>query len=176
MRLGAIILTGGASSRMGEDKAARLWSGVRAVDRVAAVARAAGAGQVVTAGARDYGYPHVPDPAPLSGPVAGIRAALGLLPAVERVLVLAVDAPTITPEDLAPLLATPGAAYEGLPLPMLFARAAAPSDAEDGWPLRRFADRCGLIRLPAPSGRIPHLRGANTPDEQAALEAGGPPG
>ena len=36
VKLGAIILTGGASSRMGADKAEALWLGVRAVDRVAA--------------------------------------------------------------------------------------------------------------------------------------------
>src|SRR4051794_11241884 len=56
MELGALILTGGASSRMGVDKAAAAWSGVRAVDRVVALAKALGAQPVLTAGAVDYGY------------------------------------------------------------------------------------------------------------------------
>ena len=38
--LGAMILTGGASSRMGVDKATQLWEGIAAVERVAALARA----------------------------------------------------------------------------------------------------------------------------------------
>lgn len=170
MRLAAIVLTGGASSRMGEDKAARLWAGVRAVDRVAATARAAGALEIVTAGAGDYGYPHIADPEPFSGPVAGILSGLRRLPGALRVLVLAVDAPTVSPEDLTPLLDTPGAVYDGLPLPMLFDPATAPADAASGWPLRRFAERCGLASLAPRPDRLPHLRGANTPEEQAALE------
>ena len=47
MSLGAVILTGGSSRRMGADKAAELWFGVRAVDRVAEVARDCGANYAV---------------------------------------------------------------------------------------------------------------------------------
>ena len=43
MQLGAIILSGGASSRMGVDKAAMDWLGRRAVDRVADLAFEVGA-------------------------------------------------------------------------------------------------------------------------------------
>ena len=48
-----------------------------------------------------------------------------------RALVLAVDAPTLTPADLAPLLAVAGAgaAYEGLHLPMVAALDALPGEA-----------------------------------------------
>ena len=67
--LGAIILTGGASRRMGTDKAAQLWDGRRAVDRVAELARSVGATVVVSAGDGEFGLPRAPDPAPLSGPV-----------------------------------------------------------------------------------------------------------
>jgi molybdopterin-guanine dinucleotide biosynthesis protein A len=40
---GAIILCGGASRRMGRDKAALDWDGVRAVDRLAAWRECVGA-------------------------------------------------------------------------------------------------------------------------------------
>lgn len=168
----AVILTGGASSRMGEDKAAQDWGGLRAVDRVAALARAAGATEIVTAGAVDFGLPWIADPAPLSGPVAGVLGAARAARA-ERLLVLAVDAPTLRLEDLAPLLAAPGAgaAYDGLPLPMVLARAAIPAEALDDWPLRRLVERAGLAPLAVEAGAAARIRGANTPEERARLLA-----
>jgi molybdopterin-guanine dinucleotide biosynthesis protein A len=173
--LAAVILTGGASRRMGQSKATGMWGEVRAVDRLSNLARAIGAKAVVTAGGPDLGLPHAPDPVPLSGPVAGVRAFAALRGSgdAERWLILAVDAPTIRPEDLVPLLAmpSPGACYESLPLPMVLWASAMPADAEDGWPLWRLVERAGLARLAPNPGRLAHLRGANTPAERAALLA-----
>lgn len=174
-RLGAVILTGGASSRMGLDKAALDWAGLRAVDRAAAAAKGAGADAVITVGPRDYGLPNVADDPPLGGPVGGVLAGLAALQAAgcDRALVLAVDAPTLTPDDLAPLLAAPapGAAYEDLHLPLAMAVAAAPWDLAADAPLRRLAAEAGLARLAAPPDAQARLRGANTPEERAALLA-----
>lgn len=175
--LGAIILTGGASRRMGADKATQVWGRRRAVDRVAALAARLGASEVVTAGPGDFGLPRALDPKPFSGPVAGVLSALKLIdPGIERVLVLAVDAPTLRPGDLAPLISTadPGAVFEGFPLPMLIARTAVAGDAQDDWPLRRLAERAGLTYLRAAPAAHGRLRGANTPEERDQLlkEAG----
>ena len=164
--LGAIILCGGASRRMGRDKAVLDWDGARAVDRVVALARAVGAQALVTAGA-DLGLPWVADDQALAGPVGGVLAGARFL-AAERLLVLAVDAPTVTIEDLAPLLAA-GGYYEGLPVPMVVEVSALPADAEAGWPLRRLVERAGLAALPVPEGALARLRGANTPEERAGL-------
>ncbi len=175
--LGAIVLTGGASSRMGEDKASQAWGERRAVDLVAALARSVGAARVVTAGGGDFGLPWAADPAPFSGPVAGlVRGADMFGPAFARLLVLAVDAPTLLADDLAPLLAAPapGASYRSLPLPMVVSRAAIPPDAEGGWPLKRVVERAGLAQLEPPDGALARLRGANTPDERARLLSGRP--
>jgi len=174
---GAIILTGGASRRMGADKASLDWDGLRAVDRVAALAAAAGAARVLTAG-RDLGLEHVEDPRPGAGPVAGVLGGAAALAAtgLTRALVLAVDAPTVTVADLAPLLATqgPGAFYEGLPVPMVVALEALPDDAEVGWPLRRLVERMGLKALPCDEPVRLRVRGANTPEERARLGHLGP--
>jgi len=171
--LGAIVLTGGASRRMGEDKAALSWLGERAVDRVAALARVSGAGVVLTAGARDYGLPFIPDDKTYGGPVGGVLAGAAELArqGCGRALVLAVDAPTLLAEDLAPLLAQagPGAAYEGLHLPLVVGLDAIPPDAAADWPLGRLAERAGLVRLASPPGAALRLRGANTPDERDRL-------
>src|SRR4051812_23087594 len=109
MTLGALILAGGTSTRMGRDKATLLWGGRRAVDRLADVARVVGADPVLTVGPRTYGLPAVEDEAADGGPVAGLVAGIDALvrAGCERALVLAVDAPTLEAADLAPLLEAP---------------------------------------------------------------------
>ncbi len=167
----AIILAGGVSSRMGTDKALLDWDGRRAVDRVVDLARAAGASSVVIAGG-DYGWPFVDDGGrgPAGGVLAGAKGSAG----ATRALVLAVDAPTLTLADLAPLIAAPepGAVYAGFPLPMTIDLAAIPADAEPSWPLGRLIERAGLGRLPAPIGAHARLKGANTPAERENLLRG----
>ncbi len=142
------------------------------MDLVEDLARQAGASAIVTAGDGDYGLPRAPDPAPRSGPVAGVRAgAAHLRRSVERVLVLAVDAPTIRPADLAPLLEAPGAgaAFVGYPVPMVIAIVAIPADVEDDWPLRRLVERAHLVQIPPHPSAKARLKGANTPLEWARL-------
>lgn len=175
MQLGAMILSGGASSRMGADKALIDWLGRRAVDWVADLALEVGAKIVVTVGTADYGLPLVVEETPLGGPVGGVLAgAVALRDAgCLRALVLAVDAPSLTAEDLAPLLAAgaAGGAYEGLHFPLVVALEALPSDARDDWPMARLIERAGVVRLAAPLGTQARLRGANTPQEREALLA-----
>lgn len=174
MTFSALILAGGQSARMGQDKALIDWGGETAVSRVASLARSVGAAEVFTVG-RDYGLEFVPDPVPGAGPVGGLLAGFAEVRARggARALVLAVDAPTLQAQDLAPLLtaAAPGGAYEGLPLPMMIDLSAVPDEASNDWPLRRLVERAGLTILPAPPSAGARLRGANTPEERAALLA-----
>jgi len=175
MVLGAIILTGGAGSRMGADKATLDWAGRRAVDRVADLAAAAGARIVLTVGVRDYGLPLILDDAPFGGPAGGVLAGAPALAQAgcERMLVLAVDAPTIRVADLLPLIDCegPGAAFEGLHLPVVVDITALPPDAQAGWPLARLLERAGVARPACPPPARLRLRGANTPEERVWLDA-----
>lgn len=170
---GALVLTGGGSTRMGVDKAAMDWLGLAAVERVVALATAAGAAPVFTVGACAHGLPHVADDVAGAGPVGGVLAGAHALRAAgcSRALVLAVDAPTLRLEDLRPLLASPapGAAYEGLHLPMAVDLDALPQDARPDWPISRLAERAGLIRVACDAAARPRIRGANTPEEREAL-------
>ena len=170
---GAIILTGGASVRMGVDKAALEWCGVRAVDRVASLAQAAGAERVVTVGHTDYGLPFVPDGVRDGGPVGGVLAGAAALSAlgVRRVIVLAVDAPTIRLDDLRPLLMcrTGAAAFEGFHLPFVADIARLPSATPSDWPLARMIEATDAVRLNCPLDAQRRIRGANTPAEREAL-------
>jgi molybdopterin-guanine dinucleotide biosynthesis protein A len=173
--MGGLVLAGGASRRMGADKAAADWAGQRAVDRVFDLASGLCAGPVQVCGG-DYGLPFVPDPFPGAGPVAGILAGAQALRTAgcTSALILAVDAPTLSAADLKPLLdaADPGAFFETLPLPMVIALDALPAEARADWPLRRLAERAGLASLACTAAVTARARGANTPAEQDALLAG----
>ena len=172
--IGGLVLAGGASRRMGQDKALIEWAGRRAIDRVLELARQVCSGEVLVSGG-DYGLPFVADPHPGAGPVAGILAGARILKTggCARLVVLAVDAPTLQASDLEALLraGSPGGAFEGLPLPMLIDLGAIPSDAENDWPLRRLVERAGLAELPCPDDVRRRARGANDPAERAALLA-----
>jgi molybdopterin-guanine dinucleotide biosynthesis protein A len=173
--LGAVILAGGASARMGEDKAVMIWGGQRAIDRVAALAKTVGATELIVAGG-DYGLPFLPDAAGLhSGPLGGLMGGLRALrdKGCPRALALTADAPTVRPEDLAPLLAapSPGATYAALRLPLIIDLANLPDNLPADGPVRLLAEGMGLATLEAPAGAALRLRGANTSDERAVLLA-----
>lgn len=159
---------------MGADKARLDWRGVSAIDRLVALSHGLGIQMVLTAGA-DHGLPAVLDATPGAGPCGGILAAAQRLRAAGfvRGLVVAVDAPTVIASDIRPLLEarSPGAAYEGLPLPMVVDLAAIPAATEAQWPLQRLVQAAGLAVLPCSDEAKPRLRGANTPEERRRLLA-----
>ncbi len=157
---------------MGADKARLDWNGVSAIDRLVSLSHDLGIQMVLTAGA-DYGLPAVLDANPGEGPCGGILAAVLRLrtEGYARALVLAVDAPTATASDIRPLLeaGSPGAAYEGLPLPMAIDLAAIPAATEAQWALKRLVEAAGLVILRCSDQARPRLRGANTPEERLRL-------
>jgi molybdopterin-guanine dinucleotide biosynthesis protein A len=173
-RLGGLVLAGGTSRRMGADKALLDWGGRRAIDRVFDLAASVCGDRVLVSG-RDYGLPFVADPHLLAGPTAGILAGAAALRAkgCTAVLVLAVDAPTLTAADLTPLLEGdgPGFCYEGLPIPMAARIDALPFDAPGAWPLRRLVETAGLTILECPPQVQLRARGANDDAERAVLLA-----
>jgi molybdopterin-guanine dinucleotide biosynthesis protein A len=93
--LGA-VLTGGQSTRMGQDKAVLLVNGAPMAVTVAGVLEASGATRVVAVGGdavalRALGLDVVPDPRQGDGPLAGISAALHAGAGFDAVAVLACD-------------------------------------------------------------------------------------
>ncbi len=169
--IGGLILAGGASRRMGRDKALVDWDGRRAIDRVFELAGQV-CGEVLVSGG-DYGLPFVADPHPGAGPVAGVLAGAPALQArgYSAMLVLAVDAPTLRVSDLQLLLdeGGAGAAFETLPLPLVVRIDALPANAENDWPLRRLVERSGVKAVACPDDVLRRARGANDADEQARL-------
>lgn len=81
------VLTGGASRRMGRDKALIQIEGVRMVDRVAAALAAAGCSNVVAVGPRQLAgdLAHIDDLYPGEGPLGGVLTAMGSVASVASV-------------------------------------------------------------------------------------------
>ncbi len=107
---GAVLL-GGASSRMGRDKAKLELGGVAGATRAAELLSSLFAEVLLVGG-------QAPEDAPgakladAPGPACALRGLVGALAAASsaRVLVLATDLPLVTPELLLALVAWPGAA------------------------------------------------------------------
>jgi molybdopterin-guanine dinucleotide biosynthesis protein A len=107
--LTGLILAGGRSSRMGQDKAGLILpDGRTLLERQAAVLRSAGVDTVIASVQRGtrglpVGLAAVYDAVPGAGPLAGLAAGLRAVPA-GRVMVLAVDMPGISVAQLVELL------------------------------------------------------------------------
>ena len=105
-RVGAIVLAGGRSSRFGRDKLAEPIDGRPMLDHAVDAVRAI-ATEIVVVAARDgatvmpAGVRVVHDARAYEGPLAGLATGLaGLEPAVERIVVVGGDMPTIVPAVL----------------------------------------------------------------------------
>lgn len=100
-----VVLAGGASRRMGRDKAVLRLHGERLVDRAAARLATVTDHVVVAAGARSLGCPaEVPDAEEVQGPLAGLLAGLRAARA-PVVVAVPVDAPHTSPRVLSRLAA-----------------------------------------------------------------------
>lgn len=104
------VLCGGASSRMGRDKALLLVDGVAMAARVAAALRAGGCDEVIAiggdaAGLTALGLTVVPDEFPGEGPLGGVITALTARPEAAMVVAVACDLPALQPSSTAALIA-----------------------------------------------------------------------
>lgn len=169
-----LVLAGGLSSRMGQDKATlRIdGDGRTLLERTVAVLRAAGAEPVAVSGTREGG---IPDRWPAAGPVGGIASALEGLPDGEW-LVVPVDMPRLGNEVLAPLLGEHTktvTCWQDHPLPMRLTMNASTRETLAGF-MTRLGPECSVSALQARLGTttLPldgidtrWLVNCNTPDE-----------
>ena len=109
-----VVLTGGASRRMGRNKALIELDGVPMARRVADALTGAGCGSVIAYGGdpvalEPLALPVQPDAHPGTGPLGGVLGALELFADAdsyaEWVLVVACDLPALTALDLAAMVA-----------------------------------------------------------------------
>ena len=174
-RLAGLVLAGGASRRMGRDKA-RLPIKGKALGKIMAdTLRAAGCDPVLISGPND-----IKDVFLGQGPLAGIHAAFDHLGKAEALLIVPVDMPALSPDSLKVLAETDGEAvfYAGQSLPLKLANvphirqrleAILSQDGGD-WSIRSFV--CGLSahKLDVRGLSVLELTNLNTPDDVKTLE------
>lgn len=175
-----LLLAGGASSRMGRDKAELDWHGRPLIAHMHAVLSELPLQRVVVSGARPE-FGGIVDANPGRGPLGGIASAAQQLPDSE-LLVLAIDTPKLSTNLLQRLLDAPDSAcvcFGDSPLPMRLRLdaglrawlAAWLRDAEAPRALRRLQAQLDVWRLPIDSHEVEQLANLNTPQDW--VEAGG---
>ena len=173
MPVAGIVLAGGLSSRMGQDKALLRWRGRTLLEHSCALLGALGANPVKVSG--DYpGFDSVPDSVPRCGPLGGLHSVVATLddgPA----WVVPIDMPLLD-MTLLRQLRDAGAScvtYSGEPVPMylnidgtcrtLLYEMVTGTDGPRS--LRMFQRRLGGLELPLPAGAEARLVNCNTPHQ-----------
>ena len=175
MRVVGARLAGGASPRMGRDKAGLVLAGQTRAERALGVLRQVSSAQVILGHGRGCPpeVPRLPDEEAGAGPSAGLRALLasGL---GDRYVVLPVDMPDVRAEHLALLIAACGAqraacfvrghdatALEPLPCVLDAAAQLAPGERS----LQALLQANHPARVPLPEEGPDPLRNLNLPKD-----------
>ncbi|KQQ75732.1 molybdopterin-guanine dinucleotide biosynthesis protein A [Xanthomonas sp. Leaf131] len=115
-----VVLAGGRSSRMGQDKALLPWRGRPLLEHMQTLLRNAGARDVLISGDRP-GYAGIADAQPDLGPLGGLASVIDRVADAATLIVVPVDMPLLSKPLLDRLLAPPPqrcAAFEDEMLPM----------------------------------------------------------
>lgn len=183
MSLLGVVLAGGRSSRMGQDKAMLIWQGETLLERQSQLLKKAGCDAVLIAGRQAHGWPSLPDDKPFRGPVAAlahiltnIEGMFALIPG--RMVLVPVDMPLLMADHLTALLqhAAPLIAYEGNPFPCAMSVTPALRQTVVHYALRPQASLKGLWGMVAGSVWLPQpasaefLTNINTPEEWQRLQ------
>lgn len=100
-----VILTGGKSSRMGQNKALLELRGMRLVDYVAGIVQKAGINNIYISGEIE-GYQNIPDLFPGNGPIGGIYSSIEYLHNKHnKLLFLPVDMPLLSADFISFMVA-----------------------------------------------------------------------
>ncbi len=177
MRIAGVVLTGGKSSRMGQDKAGLLYEGRSLQDRAEEALRAASVATVCVSGPGG-----IADDVPGCGPLAGIAATMKALRGrFTHALYVPVDMPGMTAEPLQRLIAAPadwdGVRIGGFVLPFRLRLAACWIEVADSMlrtdgprSLRAFQRHLAVRELmPDPVRDAAFFINVNTPEEWRAF-------
>ena len=115
-----LILAGGQSSRMGQDKSQLLWNGVPLYQHMAGLLDQAGINRIMISSNHLQGANVIADKVPERGPLSGIHAALRQISDGQYLIVVPVDMPLLPVEAIRQLSQEEHTCfYQDFTLPML---------------------------------------------------------
>ena len=175
--IAGVILCGGRSSRMGQDKAKLLWQGKTWLQHMADLLREAGVDDVIVSG--DYpGFETVIDPIPGKGPTMGVIASiLALSERFDQMICAPVDMPLMPALILKTLIEGKGDGrfYEDHPLPFALeltdqVRICALQALDDirqgrNYSIRRFFRPFDMMIMPMAPASFPFFQNLNSPED-----------
>jgi len=160
--LAGIVLAGGQSQRMGQNKALLEFNGKPLVRHMMELLHQTGFRFSYISGNLD-GYPCIPDAQPFSGPAQAVVNVWRKVPEYKGYLFVPVDMPFLTPEALRTLLNNKrGAYFLNSPLP---AYLVPPFKEFSGSSVRDLISAQEAAGIPLPKQDCSCLRNLNTPDE-----------
>ncbi|CAM3787498.1 molybdenum cofactor guanylyltransferase [Parendozoicomonas haliclonae] len=176
-----VVLAGGRSSRMGQDKAHLSWHGQPLFLHMAAVLKEAGAARTMINRIGDGGD-WVRDVIPGRGPLSGIHAALAESKA-QALVIVPVDMPLLQPEHIQTLVKNFEGDYPveftGYSLPLLLpvndhvravVETAIASEDHRDYALWRLVEKLDGLRVKEPEDHERAFANANTPAEWQACQ------
>lgn len=163
-----IVLAGGNSSRMGENKAHLLYEGRSLLDHMINLLGESGCAQIYVSG--DYkGYACLEDHKPGAGPAAAMADIINRFSPPKKLVFVPVDMPFLTPDLLSGLMGqSEGAFYADKHFPAMIP-AQDISQSFEGQPVMSLFDFLGMKMLDVSSDHEALFANINTPEQWADL-------
>lgn len=162
MRIAGVVLAGGRSSRMGQDKAFLDFGGKPLIDHMMILLRDTGLEDIYVSGDIE-GYPSIPDTQSFNGPACAIADVMAHLTGYDGVLFVPVDMPLLSVGVLETLMQNDGGGhFENWPLPAFIPQ---PCLVENAYSVQKLLDEQGVMPLDIPQQYAAEMQNFNTPED-----------
>ena len=166
-KIAGVVLAGGKSSRMGQNKALLDYNGSPLLDHMIGLLEQARLTDIYVSGDLE-GYACIPDSAPDQGPAQAIVGVLKHLDNYDGVLFVPVDMPRLTPEILSALLSQPQSThYATHPLPFYIMQKEEKENVTGGKErsVKALLESLAVVSADLPPEFEPCMTNTNTPEE-----------